>query len=69
MKFLSAIFALVFFASLNLFANDGGKGTARETKRRLEKAELLSDGPGRVEIISSDPTPRSVELAWKLLNG
>ena len=47
----------------------GGKGTARETKRRLEKAGLLSDGPGRIEIISSDPTPASVELSWKLLNG
>ena len=45
----------------------GGKGTARETKRRLEKAGLLKDGPGQVEIISSDPA--TVPLAWKLLNG
>ena len=47
----------------------GGKGTARETKRLLEQAGLLCCGEGHVEIISSDPTPASVELAWKLLNG
>ena len=47
----------------------GGKGTARETKRRLEKAGLLHDGPGCVEIISSDPDPAVTALAWKLLNG
>ena len=47
----------------------GGNGTARETKRRLEKADLLHEGTGNVEIISSDPNPAVVELAWKLLNG
>lgn len=47
----------------------GGKGTARETKRRLEKAGLLHDGRGHVEIISSDPDPAVTALAWKLLNG
>ena len=47
----------------------GGKGTARETKRRLEKAGLLHEGAGCVEIISSDPNPAIIELAWKLLNG
>ena len=47
----------------------GGKGTARETKRRLEKAGLLHEGAGSVEIISSDPNPAVTELAWKLLNG
>ena len=47
----------------------GGKGTARETKRRLQCQDLLHTGEGCVEIISSDPTPASVELAWKLLNG
>ena len=47
----------------------GGKGTARETKRRLEQAGLLHEGPGQVEIISSDPNPAVTELAWKLLNG
>ena len=47
----------------------GGKGTARETKRRLEKAGLLHEGTGHVEIISSDPNPAVTELAWKLLDG
>ena len=47
----------------------GGKGTARETKRRLEKAGLLHEGTGTVTIISSDPTTASCDLAWKLLNG
>ena len=47
----------------------GGKGTARETRRRLENAGLLNEGPGHVEIISSDPNPAVTELAWKLLNG
>ena len=47
----------------------GGKGTARETKRRLDRENLLNEGAGTVKIISSDPTPASVELAWKLLNG
>ena len=47
----------------------GGKGTARETKRRLEAADLLHEGPGHIEIISSDPDPKVTELARKLLNG
>ena len=47
----------------------GGNGTARETKRRLGNADLLHDGSGCVEIISSDPNPAVTELAWKLLNG
>ena len=47
----------------------GGKGTARETKRRLSNAGLLNEGTGAVQIISSDPAPKAVELAWKLLNG
>ena len=47
----------------------GGKGTARETKRRLEKADLLHSGQGCVQIISSDPNPAVTQLAWKLLTG
>ena len=47
----------------------GGAGTARETKRRLEKAGLLREGAGTVQIISSNPAPDATELAWKLLNG
>ena len=47
----------------------GGKGTARETKRRLEQAGLLHCGQGQIQIISSDPDPAVTALAWKLLNG
>ena len=47
----------------------GGKGTARETRRRLEKANLLREGAGCVKIISSADDPAVTELAWKLLNG
>ena len=47
----------------------GGKGTARETKRRLNMAGLLHEGPGTVKIISSASAPEPVELAWKLLIG
>ena len=47
----------------------GGKGTARETKRRLEKADLLHSGTGSIQVISSDPDPSMIALAWKLLNG
>lgn len=32
---------------------DGGDGTARETRRRLEIAGLLHDGPGEVRLCSS----------------
>ena len=47
----------------------GGEGTARETKRRLEKAGLLSDGPGEILITESLEDPQRIELAWRLLKG
>ena len=34
---------------------DGGEGTARETKRRLEMVGLLYDGPGMVHLENSIP--------------
>lgn len=46
---------------------DGGDGTARETKRRLELADLLEQGTGSVTILNSQPGERMVELSWKLL--
>ena len=45
------------------------EGTARETRRRLEKAGLLSDGPGEVLITESLEDPQRLELAWRLLRG
>ena len=45
---------------------DGGAGTARETKRRLEEADLLCDGAGEIRMENSLSDPeillRSMEL-------
>lgn len=46
---------------------DGGEGTARETKRRLELAGLLSDGPGEV-VWQSSGDPSFSELCKQLLS-
>lgn len=46
---------------------DGGDGTARETKRRLETVGLLENGTGEVIIENSLNTPEILELSWKLL--
>jgi glutamate racemase len=45
---------------------DGGEGTARETKRRLALANLLSDGPGEVIWENSNSTANT-ELCKQLL--
>ena len=47
----------------------GGKGTARETKRRLEAAGLLRNGAGSVEIINSSNDPKMLRLTRALLEG
>ena len=47
----------------------GGAGTARETKRRLEKAGLIREGEGEVLITESLEDPQRIELAWRLLKG
>ena len=46
---------------------DGGDGTARETKRRLETACLLRSGEGSVTIENSSNDPRLLELSMQLL--
>ena len=46
---------------------DGGAGTARQTKRCLEQADLLNPGPGSVTIENSKPT--MTELSQSLLLG
>ena len=47
---------------------DGAGGTARETQRRLEEADLLrKDGKGTVEILNSLKSPEILELSEKLL--
>lgn len=47
----------------------GGKGTARETKRRLEKAGLLRSGEGSVEILNSSESKKMLRLSHALLEG
>ena len=47
---------------------DGGPGTARETKRRLEKAGLLENGAGEIRILNSADDPKMVALSWERLN-
>lgn len=46
---------------------DGGEGTARETKRRLEKAALLHDGPGSIQMENSLSDPGILLRAMELL--
>ena len=45
----------------------GGKGTARETRRRLEKCGLLRDGEGEVKFVSSSMDEKIPALCRKLL--
>ena len=49
---------------------DGGFGTAKQTKRRLEERGLLSDreSGGKVEIFNSRNTEEILELSRQLLN-
>ena len=46
---------------------DGGAGTARQTQRLLEQANLLNDGEGSVVMENSAGTPRLLELSYQLL--
>ena len=51
----------------NVALLDGGEGTARETKRRLEQAGLLRTGSGSVTILNSKGDPRLLALSMQLL--
>ena len=46
---------------------DGGEGTARETKRRLQEAGLLNDGPGGLFVENSSSDPGKIALTLELL--
>ena len=46
---------------------DGGEGTARETKRRLENAGLLSEGVGQILIENSAESEAMLQLSRALL--
>ena len=47
---------------------DGGEGTARETKRRLEQANLLHNGPGEILWQNSAENDDILALCQNLLN-
>lgn len=47
---------------------DGGEGTARETRRRLEAASLLENGSGEVILRNSSPDPDMLQLSRQRLN-
>lgn len=47
---------------------EGGGGTARETRRRLEEKGLLYDGPGEVKIYNSSPDEAMIRLSYERLN-
>ena len=48
---------------------DGGAGTARETKRRLENEGLLEAGCGELILKNSREDPGMIQLAYELLDG
>ncbi len=47
---------------------DGGEGTARETKRRLQEAGLLRDGDGALVVENSSGDDAKIRLTWELLD-
>ena len=47
---------------------DGGEGTARQTRRLLEQADLLNDGQGSVTVANSLGTPELLKLSYTLLD-
>ena len=46
---------------------DGGPGTARQTKRCLENADLLWEGPGSIQIENSCQDSRLIRLCMELM--
>ena len=48
---------------------DGGIGTAVHTRRRLEEANLLWDGPGQIIFENSSNDPNITQLCQQLLEG
>ena len=51
----------------NVVLLDGGEGTARETRRRLELANLLENGSGEVILRNSSPDPEMLRLSRERL--
>ena len=48
---------------------DGGEGTARQTRRKLEEAGLLSENEceGKIEVLNSSGDEKMIEISKKLL--
>lgn len=46
---------------------DGSVGTARETLRRLQEADLCRDGEGSLTVENSAPDPAMIQLVYDLL--
>ena len=63
--FVSQAIAKVLGPDVKLL--DGGDGTARETKRRLAKAELLENGEGEMIFVNSAGDQEMLALSRKLL--
>ena len=63
--FVSQAIAKVLGPDVKLL--DGGDGTARETKRRLAKAELLENGQGEMIFVNSAGDQEMLALSRKLL--
>lgn len=65
--FVKSEIAAIMGGSVKIF--DGGRGTAKETERRLEKAGLKKEkgSCGTVEIMNSLGTPEIIEFSKKLL--
>lgn len=56
-------------AGPNTVLLDGGEGTARETKRRLEAAGLLREGDGELVLQNSAEDPAIIRRCRELLDG
>ncbi len=52
----------------NIVLLDGGKGTAQQTRRRLEEAGLLGEGPGSLQMENSAMDPTFLHRAMELLS-
>lgn len=52
----------------NVVLLDGGEGTARETRRRLELSDLLENGSAEVILRNSSPDPDMLRLSRERLN-
>jgi glutamate racemase len=63
--FAAASIKRVLGESTRLF--DGGAGTARQTKRLLEQAGLLHEGPGELQLLNSLNNPQILEITKELL--